>query len=132
MFKQARGGAPRRGARRQLLSIGPVVQAATLPKSRLARWLIAPGRDVDPVLAAQLASGLYTSIPIFLGGVINSIVVAAIGAARHPEPLFLPQLDFQPVVEFFRLDLDSSPSRAAYSRAVRCGEMDPPDITALV
>ena len=42
VFKQARGGAPRRGARRQLLSIGPVVQAATLPKSRLARWLIAP------------------------------------------------------------------------------------------
>jgi diguanylate cyclase (GGDEF)-like protein/PAS domain S-box-containing protein len=103
VFKQARGGAPRRGARRQLLSIGPVVQAATLPKSRLARWLIAPGRDVDPVLAAQLASGLYTSIPIFLGGVINSIVVAAIGAARHPEPLFLLWLVTEVLLGLVRL-----------------------------
>ena len=65
------------------------MQAVPIPKSRLARWLIAPGRDVDPILSAQLAGGLYTSIPIFLGGVINSIVVAAIAAARHPTELFI-------------------------------------------
>ena len=103
MFKHASRDASVRGVRSEILVDRPVLHSAALPKSRLARWLIAPGRDVDPVLAAQLASGLYTSIPIFLGGVINSIVVAAIGAARHPDRLFLLWLATEVVLGLTRL-----------------------------
>lgn len=65
-----------------------ILQLASPPKSAFARWLIAPGRSVDPVISAHLVSGLYTSIPIFIGGVLNSIVVAAVAVARHPTELF--------------------------------------------
>ena len=65
------------------------LQPIAVPKSRFASWLLSPGQDVDPSIAQHLRSGLFTSIPIFLGGVINSIVVAAIAAARHPTWPFL-------------------------------------------
>jgi len=51
--------------------------------------MIAPRQDVDPSIASHLAGGLYTSIPIFLGGVINSIAVASVAALRHPAELFI-------------------------------------------
>lgn len=96
------------------------MQPATLPKSKLACWLIAPGRDVDPVIAAHLSSGLYTSIPIFLGGVINSIVIAAIAAARHPTELFTIWLVTELVLGAVRLTL-----LIKGKRAQRRGEAPP-------
>jgi diguanylate cyclase (GGDEF)-like protein/PAS domain S-box-containing protein len=58
------------------------------PNSRLARWIIAPPSDVNRETATLLTSGLYASIPIFLGGIINSIAVAAVAVSRHPIGLF--------------------------------------------
>jgi diguanylate cyclase (GGDEF)-like protein/PAS domain S-box-containing protein len=72
-----------------------LLQPAFVSRSRLTNWLIAPGRDVDARLAEHLTSGLYTSIPIFAGGVLNSIVVASIAAARHPTAEFVPWLTIE-------------------------------------
>jgi diguanylate cyclase (GGDEF)-like protein/PAS domain S-box-containing protein len=60
------------------------------PGSKLSRRLIAPRDDLSPAITSELTAGLFTSIPIFLGGVLNSIAVAALAATRHPTaPFFL-------------------------------------------
>jgi diguanylate cyclase (GGDEF)-like protein/PAS domain S-box-containing protein len=79
------------------------VQPIATSKSRLACWLTEPGQAVDPAISSHLTSGLYTSIPIFLGGVANSIAVAAIAAARHPTALFLVWLATEVMLGFARL-----------------------------
>jgi len=48
------------------------------------------------------------------------------------EALRFPISNLQSVEIFLRLALVDSPRRLAYSLAVRCGESDPPDITAFV
>jgi diguanylate cyclase (GGDEF)-like protein len=88
------------------------LQHHTDPASRLTRWIIAPGSDVSPAIAGHLTSGLYSSIPIFLGGVINSIVVAAIGVVRHPEPLFIAWLVTEILLGVSRLVIVTSGNRA--------------------
>lgn len=72
-------------------------------QSRAVRWLIAPGRKIDGAIANKLTSGLFTSIPIFLGGVINSIVVAAIATSRHPSAPFITWLATELMLGVIRL-----------------------------
>ena len=56
---------------------------------RLARWIAASPSGADAALVDRLTAGLFSSIPIFAGGVINSIVVATVAAFRHPTSLFI-------------------------------------------
>ena len=60
-----------------------------LPTTRLARWIAASPSGADDAIIKRLTGGLFSSIPIFAGGVINSIVVATVAAVRHPTPLFI-------------------------------------------
>jgi diguanylate cyclase len=64
-------------------------ESFSMPQARLARWLVYPGRDTPLAIRAALVSTLFGTLPIFLGGVFNTIAVAAALAYRHPSPLFL-------------------------------------------
>ena len=103
------------------------MQPVTYSKSRVVNWLTAPGRTVDPAIARHLTSGLYTSIPIFLGGVINSIVVAAIAASRHPTGPFLLWLAIEVVLGVVRLAV-----LVAGRRAQDAGRPPPITVPALL
>ena len=59
------------------------------PGHAITAWLLGSGKEVPPAIAAQLIRGLYTSMPIFLGGVFNSVAVAFAAAWRHPSGLFM-------------------------------------------
>ncbi len=51
-------------------------------------WLLTTRDSVPDGVRAQLESGLFASLPIFIGGVLNSITIAALGAWRHPSAAF--------------------------------------------
>lgn len=80
--------------------------------SRLTRWIVAPRADVSPAIADHLTCGLYYSIPIFLGGVINSVVIATIAAVRHPTALFLSWFTIEVILGISRLIVVAIGSRA--------------------
>jgi len=60
-----------------------------LPNSRPIRWLVACGVEADAGISACLLRGLYRAVPIFLGGIINSIAIAATAALRNPTAPFV-------------------------------------------
>ena len=59
-----------------------------LPQRHLTRWLVDPGRDVPDAIRVALFNSLYGSVPIFLGGIFNTLLVSGAIAARHPTTLF--------------------------------------------
>lgn len=56
----------------------------TLPKGRLAAWLLDAGKDVPYEIRCALAGSLFGTLPIFFGGVLNTIAVAWVLERRHP------------------------------------------------
>jgi diguanylate cyclase (GGDEF)-like protein/PAS domain S-box-containing protein len=65
--------------------------------------------------------GLYTSLPIFFGGVFNSVAIAAIAAWRQPSHMFFTWLGLEIVIGLLRL-----PIVVGGRRAVRAGRDHPP------
>jgi len=61
----------------------------SLPRWRITRWLLDPGPDVPPAIHRELVASLFSSLPVFFGGVINTVLVAAVIAARLQRPLFI-------------------------------------------
>ena len=68
-----------------------------LPSSfiRLSNWLLDSKSKVPAAIADQLKNGLFSSLPIFLGGVLNATTVASIAVWRHPTSSFLAWLLFE-------------------------------------
>jgi len=64
-------------------------RSPALPSSRPIRWLVTCGVDADASISASLLKGLYRAVPIFLGGIINSIAIAATAALRNPTSPFV-------------------------------------------
>lgn len=62
---------------------------------RLMNWLLDTKAIVPPVKADQLKNGLFSSLPIFMGGVLNATAVAMIAAWRHPVAAFIGWLLFE-------------------------------------
>lgn len=75
----------------------------TLSSSGLIQWLVGQRHAVGPRGRAQLLSGLYASIPILVGGVVNTCAVAILAAVRHPTILFLLWAALELVLGFSRL-----------------------------
>lgn len=71
-------------------------------------------------LRAQLETGLYSSLPIFLGGVFNSVAIAAIAAWRQPSDLFLVWLGLEILIALIRM-----PVVVLGHRAMRDGRKHP-------
>lgn len=73
------------------------------PHTSMTDWLLGSGIKVPADLAEPLRRGLYSTLPIFLGGVLNTIAVAGIATWRHPTSLFLGWLMFEIVLGAVRL-----------------------------
>lgn len=91
---------------------------------RLANWILGSGVDLSAPLSAQLRNGLFTSVPIFIGGVLNTIFVAAIGAILFPEPLFFGWLAFEILLGIARVSV------VVHGRSLIARGEDPPWLTA--
>jgi diguanylate cyclase (GGDEF)-like protein len=64
------------------------VETYTLPRGKLASWLLHAGNDVPREIRVALAGSLFGTLPIFLGGVLNTVAVAWVLERRHPQMLF--------------------------------------------
>lgn len=60
----------------------------SLPRTALGRWLGHISEDAPFEVRARLLSGLYGTLPIFAGGVANTVLVAAFIAIRIDAPRF--------------------------------------------
>jgi diguanylate cyclase (GGDEF)-like protein len=70
---------------------GPV-RVYSFPRWRITRWLADPGPSVPDDIRADLVVSLFGTLPVFAGGVINTLIVCAAIAVRQPTPLFLAWL----------------------------------------
>ena len=75
------------------------------PTTRAVAWLLATKADAPAAIRPQLVAGLYGSLPIFLGGVLNSIAIAAVAAWRHPAPPFVGWLLLEVTLVLLRFPL---------------------------
>jgi diguanylate cyclase (GGDEF)-like protein len=75
----------------------------TRPRWKLTRWLVYAGPGVPDDLRQSLLASLFGTLPIFAGGVLNSILVAGIIAFRAPEPPFLIWIALEVALGVIRL-----------------------------
>ncbi|RYF13273.1 MAG: GGDEF domain-containing protein [Oxalobacteraceae bacterium] len=86
-----------------------------LPRWAVTRWLVECAGVVPAEIRPSLVQGLYGSLPIFLGGVFNTILVSSIVAIRIPTPAFLFWAALEIGLATLRLPLLVKGSRAAKS-----------------
>lgn len=98
-----------------------------MPRSALTRWLVDSGRDVPEAIRLSLFGSLYGSVPIFLGGIINTLIVSGAIAARRPEALFIAWAAAEMLLAAVRF-----PVMLAGRRAVREGRAGPSDLYILL
>lgn len=75
------------------------------PMGRLETWLLGTRNPVSEKLSVQLRNGLFTSVPIFMGGIFNTITVAAISVWFYPVASFIGWLIFEIVIGVLRIGL---------------------------
>lgn len=90
-------------------------------------WLLAGRADLPAGVRTQLKAGLFTSLPIFVGGVLNTVAIAGVAYWRHPTTLFLIWLFLEIGVALLRL-----PVVAAGRRAIEQGRTPPVTAAALL
>jgi len=61
----------------------------SLPRWRLTRWLLHAGHDVPDDIRSALVASLFGTLPIFAGGVVNTIAVSLVIALRRPTAPFV-------------------------------------------
>ncbi len=88
-----------------------------LPRWALTRWLVECAGEVPAELRPSLVQGLYGSLPIFLGGVMNTVLVSSIVATRIASIPFFLWAAFEIGLAALRLPLLISGSRAAKAGA---------------
>jgi len=86
-----------------------------LPRWAVTRWLVECSGEVPAEIRPSLVQGLYGSLPIFLGGVFNTILVSSIVAIRLPTPSFLLWAALEIGLAALRLPLLIKGTRAAKS-----------------
>lgn len=85
----------------------------SLPKWRLTRWLTHAGHGTPADIRAALLASLFGTLPIFAGGVINTVLISGIVAWRRPEPLYLSWLILELALAAVRVMVLRSALRAA-------------------
>lgn len=85
----------------------------SLPRWRLARWLVATGRPVPDPIRSDLIAHLFGTLPIFLGGTINSVVIALLVASSHPSPVLVAWCTTEVVLSAVRIAIMLHANRAA-------------------
>lgn len=87
--------------------------AFSLPRWKTTQWLLHAGEDVPDDIRAALVASLFGTLPIFAGGVLNTIAVSLVIALRHPGPLFVGWVVLEVVLCSARLALLVDAHRAA-------------------
>ena len=105
----------------------PSNRSFSLPKWRWTRWLTDPGSDVPRSIRAKLVSSLFATLPVFLGGVLNTVAVALIGFLRVRSPVFLFWLALEALLCGLRCAVQFKSNRAA-----RAGQTTPTDLHMLL
>jgi diguanylate cyclase (GGDEF)-like protein len=88
----------------------------SLPRWRLTRWLADAGRDVPDDIRVALIGGLFGTLPVFAGGVANTLVVSAAIAAHIPTAPFITWLTLEIAICLARLAVLMISRRAALQR----------------
>ena len=86
---------------------------SALPRWAVTRWLVECAGEIPAEIRPSLVSGLYGSLPIFLGGVLNTVLVSSLVAARLATPAFLVWAALEVCLAALRLPLLVIGSRAA-------------------
>jgi diguanylate cyclase (GGDEF)-like protein len=81
--------------------------------TRLGRWLVEPGRDVPEDIRPILLAGLFGTLTIFVGGVVNTVAISLSSAIHRPTPAFLCWAGFELVMAVARLVVLVRARRAA-------------------
>jgi hypothetical protein len=89
----------------------------SLPRWRVTRWLADCGPGVPHDIRVALIGNLFGSLPVFAGGVINTVAVALVITARNPTAPFVAWLIFEIAVCAARLTVLLIARRAAAKRA---------------
>jgi diguanylate cyclase len=79
---------PRARVHKRVLRVESSSEVYSLPRGRLAAWLAEPGSETPHDIRVALVGTLFGTLPIFFGGVFNTVAVAWVLAVRHPTPLF--------------------------------------------
>ncbi|KQO72578.1 diguanylate cyclase [Methylobacterium sp. Leaf102] len=85
----------------------------SLPRWRVTRWLTDAGRDVPDEIRAALIASLFGTLPIFAGGVLNTLTVSMLVAVRIPQPHFVVWCVLECVICLVRLVVLVQARRAA-------------------
>ena len=89
----------------------------SLPRWRVTRWLADCGPGVPHDIRVELIGNLFGNLPVFAGGVINTLAVAIAIAARKPTAPFIAWVVFEIAVCAARLVVLLIARRAARKRA---------------
>jgi diguanylate cyclase (GGDEF)-like protein len=85
----------------------------TMPRWAVMRWLVRPSLGAPVDIELNLIGGLFGTLPVFFGGIINTIVVAGAIAWREQTPPFIAWFIFEIVLGAIRLIVLSVSRRAA-------------------
>lgn len=88
----------------------------SLPRWPAMRWLVDAGPGVSHDIQLALIEGLFGTLPVFMGGILNTIVVAGVLAAREQTPLFISWFVFEIVIGAVRFIVLTASRRAALAR----------------
>jgi diguanylate cyclase (GGDEF)-like protein len=88
----------------------------SLPRWRVTRWLVDAGPGVPDDIRVALVGGLFGTLPVFAGGVVNTVIVSAAITARMPTAPFIAWLAFEITVCLARLIVLIIARRAALER----------------
>jgi diguanylate cyclase (GGDEF)-like protein len=88
----------------------------SLPRWRVTRWLADCGPGVPEDIRVELIGNLFGNLPVFAGGVINTVAVALVITVRQPIPPFFIWLAFEVAVCAVRLVVFLIARRAALRR----------------
>ncbi|MHB0768495.1 diguanylate cyclase domain-containing protein [Bradyrhizobium sp. 1.29L] len=99
----------------------------SLPRWRVMRWLTDVGPDVPVDIRAALIAQLFGAVPIFAGGAINSVAIAAIIAYRLQTGLLVAWFVLELMICLARLAI-----LVAAHRATRLHRPTPTDLHLLL
>jgi diguanylate cyclase (GGDEF)-like protein len=88
----------------------------SLPRWRVTRWLADCGADVPDDIRVEVIGNLFGGLPVFFGGVINTMSVAIAIAVRNPTAPFISWLVLETLVCVGRLVVLLIARRAALRR----------------
>jgi len=88
----------------------------SLPRWPAMRWLVDSGPGVSRDIQLELIGGLFGTLPVFFGGIINTIVVSGAIAAREQTPLFISWFIFEIAIGAVRFIVLTASRRAAVAR----------------